>query len=254
MNTLFLAWQAPEPRRSWFPIGRLDVSDSRDDYCFRYVRGALAAEKTEGFRPMPVFPDLDRVYRSNELFSLFQNRVMTPQRKDFSAYLSSLSLESDRYDPIEMLAITGGARATDNFEVFPKIIKRADGTFKCRFFLHGLRHVAASAQLRAETLQPGEVLGVSIELTNPVTRTALQLHSADYQMLGWAPRYLVNDLLKVIADQSTLHATVVRVNEAPAPDKRRLLVELQGHLSDTYEPMSGELFRPIPALASDLDR
>lgn len=203
---------------------------------------------------MPVFPDWKQIYHSPELFSLFQNRVMTPQRKDFAAYLSSLSLDSAKYDPIEVLAVTGGERATDNFEVFPKITKQADGSFKCRFFLHGLRHVSASAQQRATTMLPGETLGVCIELTNPATRTALQLQSADYQMLGWAPRYLVSDLLKAIANQSQLQAAVVRVNEAPVPDKRRVLIELSGQLSADYEPMSSELFQPISALTSDQDR
>ncbi|MDO9452243.1 MAG: hypothetical protein Q7J29_05225 [Stagnimonas sp.] len=253
MNTLFLAWQAPDPKRAWFPIGRLDVSDNRKDYYFRYLEGARSAKLSEGFKPMPVFPDLEQIYHSPELFSMFQNRVMTPQRKDFDAYLSSLNLDSASYDPLEVLAVTGGERATDNFEVFPKISKLADGSFKCRFFLHGLRHTAASAQRRAETLVPAEKLGVSIELTNPATRTALQLLTSDYQMIGWAPRYLVNDLLRAIANQHQLQATVVRINEAPAPEKRRLLIELQGQLPSDYEPMSSELFRPISALTSDQD-
>ena len=51
-------------------------------------------------------------------------------------------------DPVEILAVSGGERQTDTLEVFPKITKAADGSFSCRFFLHGWRHVNQGARER----------------------------------------------------------------------------------------------------------
>ena len=241
MKTLFLAWQAPDIRH-WYPVGRLDADPEHAQFTFQYTRGALDAIE-RGFHPMPSFPVFERSYQSRELFPMFKNRVLGSQRKDFSEYLRSLALDHD--DPIEILAITGGERQTDSFEVFPKIVKGEDGTFACRFFLHGLRYMKESAQQRAMLLQPGEELGVSVELTNPKTGLAIQLTSRDYEFVGWTPRYLVRDLLHSLSDVSMLKASVVKVNPSDVPMNRRVLVEFHGHLPENVEPMAGPAFQPI---------
>ncbi len=167
-----------------------------------------------------------------------------PNRRGFDEYLRSLDLE--RPDPIEILSITGGERQTDSFEVFPKIERQLDGTFCCRFFLHGLRHLSDVGQTRLTQLPPGEPLGVSIELTNPKTGLAIQLTTQDYGFIGWTPRYLVQDLLQVIARAPQVGAKVVRVNALGVPANRRVLVELTGVFPEGFQPMAGEAFQPIP--------
>ncbi len=78
MKSLFLAWQAPN--RAWFPVGRLDADLARHQYSFGYTKGALQAEHSVGFKPLPAFPEFRRTYESSELFPLFQNRVVDPGR------------------------------------------------------------------------------------------------------------------------------------------------------------------------------
>ena len=247
MKSLFLAWQAPN--RLWFPVGRLDAETSRPRFCFAYTKGAVIAEREAGFKALPAFPDFNTSYRSTELFPLFKNRVLASARKDFDDYLTSLGLEHN--DPIAILALTGGERQTDNLEVFPKIEKAPDGTFECRFFLHGLRHRSPEARARALSLEVGEALGVSIELTNPVTQVAIQLTTRpDYQIIGWTPHYLVQDLLRAVADVRMIHATVVRVNADDVPDSRRIMIELGGKLPANVSPMTGEAFQLLGGMKS----
>ena len=142
---------------------------------------------------MVEFPELEWDYRASELFPLFRNRVMNRRRPDLEHYLRNLDLARGA-DPFEILATSGGYRATDAYEVFPKLVKSSDGSFKCRFFLHGWRHVSRGAQERLKILTPGEQLYVTLELTNPSTRLAVQIQTTDYHMIGWAPRYLVRGL------------------------------------------------------------
>lgn len=242
-KTLFLAWQGPD--RAWFPVGLLEADVDHSYYAFRYTKGALDARRKVGFEALAAFPDLHKKYESSELFPLFRNRVLDSNRKDFFEYLKSLDLEPSESNPIEILALTGGTRETDNLEVFPKIQKRSDGSFACRFFLHGLRHSNEAAQSRAMALLPGERLGISVELNNPKTGFAIQITTSDYHFVGWAPRYLVFDLLKAIATQPNVIATVIRVNKAEAPISRRVLVELSGSFPPNVEPMSSEEFQPL---------
>ncbi len=148
-------------------------------------------------------------------------------------------------DPFEILSTNGGYRATDAYEVFPKLEKGPDGSFRCRFFLHGWRHVTREAQDCLDRLAPGEALFVTLELTNPKTQFAVQIQTTDYYMIGWAPRYLVLDLVKAITDHPREYAAhVVQVNPQPAPSKQRVLIEMDGKWDD-YEPMSGSDYRPV---------
>jgi hypothetical protein len=243
-RTVFLAWQDQALSRQWFPIGRLDADPAQSRFRFRYIHGVDAARREAGLQPLEDFPDLNKDYHSAELFPLFKNRVITPGRPDFAEYLRQLDLP-DSADPIEILSVGGGARATDFFQVFPKIERQPNGTFCCRFFLHGWRYRNEAAQQRLETLEPGEKLHVALELTNPVTRVAIQLQTIDYVMIGWAPRYLVYDLARTTVRLSGDYAArVVRLNPVPAPSKQRLLVELSGPWPDD-EPMSTAEFEPL---------
>lgn len=250
-KTLFLGWQHSEGEggggsgsRLWFPVGRLDADSEGSAYRFRYIKGAEEAKRVANFPELPEFPDFERGYESSELFPLFQNRIISPKRPDFVEYLRALDLGEDA-DPIEILAANGGRRVTDTFEVFPKLTKDTDGSFVCRFFLHGWRHVSDPAQERLNSLGRGEKLYVALELTNPLTEMAVQIQTTDYQMIGWAPRYLVNDLTAAMAESpGKYEAHVVRVNPQPAPSRQRVLVEMRSYW-DQHEPMSGEDFDPL---------
>lgn len=248
MKTLFLAWQTPReatPSRAWFPIGRLDADVKSPAYRFRYTRGALKAEREAGFRPLLAFPDLEQDYQSDTLFPLFQNRVLSPKRKDFAEYLSWLAMDSGNADPIEILGVSGGERETDNLEVFPRIQKDDEGNFHVRFFLHGLRHLGPLAQERVERLAVDDPLRVSIELNNPATRLAVTLLTEDYVMIGWAPRYLVDDLVASVPHAPHLSAKIARLNDVHSPLNKRVLVDYSGRIPDSWEPMSTPDFEPL---------
>jgi len=235
-KTLFLAWQDKKPGRAWFPVGQLDADVEHSMYRFRYIKGVRKAKK-EGFTPLLDFPELKGDYRSSELFPLFRNRVMNPARPDFSDYLQSLDL-SEKANPIEILERNGGTRVTDTYEVFPKLTKHVDGSFNCRFFLHGWRYTNEEAKARLSELVEDEELYVTLELNNPATRLAVQIQTVDYHMIGWAPRYLVHDLTKAMADsRGKYEAKVARLNSITVISKQRVLIEMRGYW-DKHEPMS----------------
>ena len=251
MKSLFVAWQTPSASRAWFPIGRLDADIANEEFEFAYTQGAVEAQLKGEFSPLLAFPDMQRRYTSRELFPLFKNRVLGPKRKDFSEYVGWLALDADHRDPIEILSITGGERQTDSLEVFPKLEKAADNTFRCRFFLHGARYMRDDSRARLLKLVEGERLHVAIELTNPVGPFAVQLQTLDYALLGWAPRYLVEDICQAVGGGSCdVSATVIRLNAADAPENRRLLVELAGCFKEDYEPMSSPSFSLVRQTAT----
>ena len=241
-KTLFLAWQDQDKRKKnppWFPIGRLDIIEP-ELYRFRYIVGA----KLAGYIPFVDFPELYGDYRSSELFALFRNRVMAKSRPDRPSYLRSLDLPEDA-TPFEILSVSGGTRVTDFYEVFPKLEKDVDGYFTCRFFLQNWQRVSEAAQERIDYLKPEEELYVTLELTNPATKLAVQIQTTDYYMIGWTPRYLVSDLAMAMTEgPNDYTAKVVRINPMPAPSSQRVLIEMRGRWKK-HEPMSGEEFQPL---------
>jgi hypothetical protein len=248
MKSLFLAWQAPTDSarsRAWFPVGRLDADTEAQHYRFRYTQGALKARDDLGFEPLLAFPDFKKDYESDELFPLFKNRVLSPKRADFQEYIQWLDLERGNADPVTILSVSGGARVTDNLEVFPKVNADKDGNFRVRFFLHGLRYLGLSAIERAEKLKVGDALNIFVELNNPATRLAVPLMTQDYTMVGWAPRYLVEDLLACVQNAPELSAHVARINEGTAPLNQRILVDYCGRAPKGTQPMSTPDFKPL---------
>ena len=90
-----------------------------------------------------------------------------------------------------------------------------DGSFSCRFFLHGWRYVNAAAQERLAALEPDETLYVTLELTNPRDGVAVRIQTEDSHMIGWAPRYRVRDLATAMAEAPSRYtARVVRMKPA----------------------------------------
>lgn len=254
MKTLFLAWQAAQrqsegrlPSRAWYPIGQLEAAPDRRTYRFTYTQGARRAQQEAGFAPLIAFPDISRIYEDDELFPLFQNRLLNPRRSDYPASLARMALAPDDADPIEVLGLSEGMRQTDHLQVFPRLQIEHDGRFHSRFFLHGWRHTNPASQERLQRLRTGEPLRVAIEINNPVASTAVQLQSTDDQMvLGWAPRYLVDDLVRACSVMpAEVTAQVCKINLPPAPYQQRLLVQLSGRFTEHYEPMSGSDFQPI---------
>ncbi|MBL4770749.1 MAG: hypothetical protein JKY61_06330 [Planctomycetes bacterium] len=244
-KTLFLAWQNKEARK-WYPIGRMEHRASSGIYRFQYIRGAVDASENAGFKPLFEFPDLYEQYESTELFPLLQTRLFPKSRGDFHTHLEQLDLTEDA-EAFDILEVDGGYRATDSFHVFPLLKGQDKQSFTCRFFLHGFRHITDSAQKRIGKLNAGEELGLAMELANPETTIGIQIQSKDYEMLGWAPRYLRNDLQAAICNKpEQIRAHVVRLNPEPAPIKQRLLVAIQGAWPDGHVPMSTPRFDPLP--------
>lgn len=241
-RTLFLGWQDSD-QRQWFPVGRLDADMARPNYRFRYVGGARRAEEEAGFPTFYEFPDMYGDYHSPELFALFRNRVIASGRADRKRYLRNLALP-EHADPIEILSVNGGQRITDPYEVFPKLEKHHDGSFACRFLLHGWRHLGPSIKTRIESLEEQEELRVILEENNPKTGLAVQIQTMDGKAIGWAPRYLTKDLAAAVNASSPYSAYVVRIAPLSEPSKQPVLIEMRGFWKE-YEPMADEDFIPL---------
>lgn len=219
-RTLLLVWQDPASRR-FIKVGQLDaLSDSR--FAFQYLD---AARGEESFAPLADYPNLDAVYVSDEVPAFFANRVLSSDRPAYDNYLSWLGIADLSPDqiPVEVLARTGGGRATDTFHVVDLPID--DGQrFSSRFFVSGIRYAPDSdAELRS--LQPGAELNVQLEAENPRNSRAVVVAAESGAKLGYVPDWLCGDIHDRIQNGWSVRVVAERINP-DAPAHIRLLVRL----------------------------
>lgn len=254
MKTLFLAWQDTSGLR-WFTIGRLTLNATT--YEFVYTNGALEAKREAGFQPLPSFPNLYEVYRSEELFPVFSNRLISPTRPDYGAFVDWLSLRDFERQPMAILARSGGKRMTDLLEVFPFPDDDGTGVYQVYFFVHGLSHAAPASIERALQLETGEELLLMHDLQNPRDPEALSLRTAetepgDMYLMGYCPRYFLPDIRKLMKVNRDLPSVnVEKVNKPPAPLQFRLLCRMTMKWPRDFQPFSDYTYQPLNGKQSD---
>jgi hypothetical protein len=247
MSTLLVAARSSEPQHGgWSPIGRLEFDNGT--YRFVYTKGVKAAK---GFTPFSGMENLDEIYESTELFPIFANRLLPASRPEYEAFLKWSGFDpANPPDPLMLLGVTEGIRRTDLIEVFPCPVPDAQGCYLNKFFLHGLRYMPDSAKERVESLKEGDALYLMLDVMNETDFSAVALRTVEGErfMLGYVPRYLAQDVWKIMqgCHPEFIHIFVHRVNK-DAPLQQRLLCRMHACWPQDFKPCSGEEFQPIPA-------
>jgi hypothetical protein len=244
-RSLFVSWRDPEVS-SIYPIGRLilRVGPDGERYSFAYLK---RAERLERFQPLPGLPDLHQRYDSDRLFPVFANRIMPRTRPEFDLLASRLDLGHDA-DPFEVLARTGGRRATDRIEVFSGPERTDDGESCVLFFARGIRHIPGASEAVA-SLRVGDQLILVDDTQNEFNARALLMRLSDGRHVGRIPDYLV-DHVHELRDFNRAEPLVVveHVNDETVPAHLRLICRLTALWPEGYVPFSGPDFQLLAAL------
>ncbi|WP_295839682.1 HIRAN domain-containing protein [uncultured Microbacterium sp.] len=211
-KTLILVWQNPESRL-FAKVGQLDALPS-GRFAFHYLPGAW---DDPAFVPLLEYPDRDTAYVSDEVPAFFANRILSADRPNYVRYLRWLGIDDLSLDdvPFEVLARTGGGRATDTFHVVELPV--TDGNrLTSRFFVSGVRHFPDSEGVIAN-LQNGATLRLELEETNDVNPKAVLVNTADGHRFGYVPDWLCGDVHARLKGGWSITAVAERVNpDAPA--------------------------------------
>lgn len=229
-GALVVAWQHPV-RRLISPVGLLERGSAVVPYRFRYLRGA---RDVPGFQPFLSFPDWAGDYRSANLFPMFSQRIMSPRRPDYPAYLGQLLLDGSA-SPWEQLARSEGRRHGDTVRLFPVPTIGADGASSYPFFVHGIRHVNAGP---LPALAIGDRLALRADPGNPINPAAELVCTEQGEALGYVPDLLLEHLGALRSAGGTV-LRVEHVNGPDTPPHLRLLARLNGTAPAGYLPMSG---------------
>ncbi len=216
MTSLYIAWQDPQSRL-WHTVGKL--SHENNLYTFAYTRGASESPR---FKYLGRMLDLHKKYYSKELFPLFANRILNSSRPEYPAYVRWLAMNPDtENDPMQLLARSGGERATDELYVYAQPEINNQGEMELFFLSNGLRYLSPDSLKRIEQLKTGDQLALMRETENIHDRFALVLETDEQIKVGYCPHYLSRDLCQIM-EKTTVQLTVERLNH-DAPIQFRLL-------------------------------
>ncbi len=237
MTVAYLAWQ-DQDSRTWFPVGQL--SRNGDGYRFVYTRGADQADRFSGFPGMP----LRKVYLSESLPALFQNRLMSKGRPEYRELLSWVDMDHDTPDPLRLLVRTEGVRSTDSLMVFEKP-EPADGMYRVTFFVHGGKYMQSHDAI-LESTEAGNRLFPMLDEQNPKDPRAIALRAeSPTGMVGYVPRFLCEDFRFLLAHgKADLKITAKKVNHG-APSQYKLLGEAVSLWPSDFDPCATEQFQEL---------
>lgn len=245
MKTLYVAWQI-DSSREWVPVAQLTQNNGLFE--LRYTQGA---RRVPGFTGLGRMNELDQVYRSNELFPFFANRIISKSRPEFHDYQRWLGLESEPLDnPMAVLEVTGGLRATDSCELIPVPVYK-DSRITVDFFARGLRYQNLPFNL-LQTIKQGEKIDAEPEPepNNQADGNAIALRSEHSGlMLGYLPRYFSKAVKQELLRQADdVLITLCRVNVDAPLDMRLLLRLTVHHPSNPLLFTSGADFQTLAAV------
>jgi hypothetical protein len=248
---LFVAWREPESRRI-LPVGRLlRVVAPLRGYEFGYIEGARIAEEV-GFQPFVTFPNLDEVYRSRELLPFFKNRVLSASRPDYPDYIETLALDAQVAEPMTLLGVSGGRRATDRIEIFPDWMPASCGArIQTRLLVRGVQYIEG-AEERIAQVHAGDHLECVRDTSNPINPRAIVLRAKSGEKIGYVPDYLTSELAPLLESGIEIDVRVQRVNPPPAPQHLRVLCILSVPEASGIVGYRSSIFRPISAKAMDI--
>ena len=245
-KSLFVAWRSSDSIGGrWGPVGRLDFTETHL-FRFAYTRGATMLA---GFHPFPGMDSLNEIYESKELFPLFFNRLLSKKRPEYTPFLLWCGFETPTPDPLSILGVTEGLRATDTIEVFPCPYPDSRGRYRNQFFLHGVQYLPPDAQQRIERLHPGDSLGFMFDVSNRHDSYAIAVRTCDDEgryVIGYLPRYLARNLWELFRGlgregMNRIPLTVARINPG-APMQQRVLCRMEADWPQGFQPCAGEEF------------
>lgn len=220
-RSLLLVWRNPTSRK-YSRVARLE-KDQEARFNFHYLE---SARSVEGFYPLDEYPHFEGLYSSPELPAFFANRVMSSSRPGYSDYLKWLGIDdsADLDVPVEVLARTGGGRATDTFHVV-EMPSLNESHFASRFFVSGVRHADGGLEA-SQTVNAGDLLFLRAEPDNPVNSLAKIIDTATQKQIGWLPDWLCDEVDNLESEQWSLSLSVEKVNPE-APPRSRILCKLE---------------------------
>ncbi len=208
IDRLFIVWGAPSDGGRHV-IGHLTRERSAAPFRFWYERD-LSAAKQHGFALLPAFPEHqteEAPYEARYLFATFADRIPSLHRSDADQMFRFWGIER-RDDQFEILAKSGGLRATDKLELSEYRGATDPLTTPLEMRVAGVKYVPLEERA---VLTPGAQLSFERQPTNSFDPCATIIATtADGRRAGYVPRQYSSMVARLIDGGVALTGVAVR--------------------------------------------
>ena len=190
-------------------VGQL-TKNSR--YEFQYcdeVKNAIE----DGFAPLLCFPDLNKQYEDEKLFSVFSSRLPDKKRKNIKDILKKYELED--YDEYALLKRSGARLPIDNLEFIDPILDGEKDITRI-FFVAGVRHYLnceGDDCLKAVEITRGDEVSLKKDSENKYDINAVQVLDHSGKILGYIPRYYSSSVAELLETKKKISCHVYNVDK-----------------------------------------
>ncbi|QMT17433.1 HIRAN domain-containing protein [Planococcus maritimus] len=211
-KSLWLVWQNVDTRL-FYHVATLSFFDSQ--YTFQYTHQSEGPQKLKdalknGYLPHPMFPDLEKEYKSKDLFGAFKRRLPSEIRADFPMILNDLHLTKD-YSEMDLLERTRGKLGSDQYS-FEKPLKVVNGLLKTSFYINGMAYQNLPENW-PDILKTNKKIKLQLEPDNPVDENAVAIYTDFGIKLGYVPRFYASGIAALLNNQMIPDLKINFVNE-----------------------------------------
>lgn len=214
IDHLFVIWSAPSDGGRHI-VGHLARQRAVSTFHFWY-EDDLSAAVAKGFTFLPAFPEHRRIvapYEARYLFATFADRIPSAQRTDAARMLTAWGVEHAD-DQFEVLAKSGGLRATDRIELAEYRSMDDPLNEPLEFRVAGMKHMPPDSW---GALVVGTTLRFEREPSNPHDQSAtIVARTTDGMRAGYVPRQYSVMIAKLLDLGVVLDAVAIR--ELVLPD------------------------------------
>ncbi|MET3683042.1 hypothetical protein ABID56_001132 [Alkalibacillus flavidus] len=184
----------------YYHIGTLTYHGER--YTFEYSHKSESPRNVheairQGYRLHPAFPNLNKTYESEKLFTTFNRRIPDHTRIGFEEILEELSLSEDA-DRMDVLRETRGVLSGDPYS-FEEPLRLHEDILHSNFYINGMRHNNKLPENWSEFLKPGDQLVPEVDEDNSFDQYAVRIMNTEGLFIGYVPgiyAQAVHSLLK----------------------------------------------------------
>ncbi|MCI9020648.1 MAG: DNA-binding protein [Eubacterium sp.] len=206
---LYLIWKSGQSGRQYI-VGQLTKNSH---YEFRYCHEVKTAID-DGFVPLLCFPDLNKQYEDEKLFSVFSSRLPDKKRKNINDILKKYELED--YDEYALLKRSGARLPIDNLEFIDPILE-GEKDLTRNFFVAGARHYLnceGGDCVKAIEITRGDEVYLKKDSENKYDINAVQVLDGSGKILGYVPRYYSNSVAELLETKKNISCHVYNVDKS----------------------------------------
>ena len=206
---LYLIWKADQSRKQYI-VGQLTKNGQ---YEFEYCKDIQSAI-TDGFTPLLCFPDLDKVYKDDKLFSIFTSRLPDKKRKNIQEILNKYGLKE--YDEYMLLKRSGARLPIDSLEFIDPILDINEDITRI-FFMAGVRHYLNCNGDNCENaveVTRGDEVYLKREPGNEYDTNAVQMLDVSGKLLGYVPRYYSKGVSELLEQNKKVVCHIYNVDKS----------------------------------------